>query len=160
MITEYWETSIFTGSVAEASLEAASLQDVADGAVRSFAETIGPTVSAADRCFEQTINVGPLEGVTLGPQYGDCTVVVVTAARGEADGLAGSVLIHDPRAAAGMASVPGAPWGRPHTVEPKVGDLVVFPSWAAWTVVPLAANQHVSLHVAAFELAETSVSGA
>lgn len=63
----------------------------------------------------------------------------------------GTISVLDPRAGAGMTAVPGLPWARHMTIQPKAGFLAVVPGWLTITVLPLEASQ-VSVVVTAESL--------
>jgi hypothetical protein len=60
----------------------------------------------------------------------------------------GTIVMHDPRAGSANISLPGLPFGRPITVNPAQGRLLVIPGWLGYSLMSLSADdEHILWHM-------------
>ncbi|MDO0917764.1 hypothetical protein QQM39_45395 [Streptomyces sp. DT2A-34] len=151
-VTSLWETPVWSGALAAEDL--AGLPDLlgSDPEVRAactkrlgqaltdVAHTLaGPGAREPDTPWSAHTERWEA-GYHCGLRYGKGTLqaIVVVSATGTArHAESGRISLHDPRAGASNVFLPGLPWGRHHHLEPEPGNVLICPSWVAWSVAPV-----------------------
>lgn len=159
-VTSLWETPVWTG--APAFEDQAALTDLTSADPEVRAQRVAAFGEALTEVAQALVSAGAREpdspwsarterweaGYHCGLRYGQGTLqaIVVVSATGTArHPESGRISLHDPRAGAANVFLPGLPWGRHHHLEPKPGNVLICPSWVAWSVAPVQEGHTVEV---------------
>lgn len=104
--------------------------------------TLRADIAIADTAV-YTLNAGEYRNVQ--PMPSEMVAVCVLDVHPSSDPLSGQLIFPDPRPSAAMVSIPGSPFGRPWTVTPKPGMIVLIPGWLGYGIAPLAHDSRISI---------------